>query len=616
MSLSDLAPQLAPNLTAQTLPERAHAVQFYEDEAFLLETVGEFIGSALRSGSAGIVIATRAHLDALELHWRAAGIDLDAACGRGQYVPLEANETLQKLLLDGWPQERRFLDVVEPVIASACQRYPAVRAFGEMVGLLCTEGKHGAAVQLEELWEALTRRHTFSLLCGYPMSQFALSGHAQPLLDVCQQHTHVVPAESYASVEDSRERLLMIAQLQQKARALEREVQARTAAERILAARENELREASRRKDEFLATLAHELRNPLAPIRNAVEILRVAEFDRTVSASARQLIERQVKQLVRLIDDLLDVSRITQDRLELRKERLELAAAVQLALETSTPLLEGKGHHVTVNWSRVPLYVDADATRMSQVFGNLINNSAKYSRPGSSISVTLTKEHEHAVVSVTDTGYGIPAEMLPRVFDMFQRVNRGPEHLQDGLGIGLTLVKRLVELHGGHVDARSDGVDLGSTFTVCLPLWRAPAVESPAIGSHPDRAAAARVISRRILVVDDNRDSANSLAMVLSLDGHDVRRAYDGVDALEIAPQFCPEVVLLDIGMPRLDGYAVARELRRQAWASEVVLVALTGWGQVEDKRRATEAGFDGHLVKPVKPDDLRDLLRDLRVRT
>jgi signal transduction histidine kinase/CheY-like chemotaxis protein len=615
MSVSDITAYLAPTVSSQPLRERSHAVQFYDNDEYLLGSVSEFIGVALRGGGAGIVIATREHLEVLASGWRAEGIDLETARERGQYVALEAADTLEKLLLDGWPQERRFAEIVEPLIARAARCHPAVRAFGEMVGLLCAQGWHGAAVRLEELWEEITHRHAFSLLCAYPMSGFGISTDAQPLLEVCRRHTHVLPTERYASIGAPRERLLMITQLQQKARALEREVQARTAAERVLARQENDLREVGRRKDEFLATLAHELRNPLAPIRNAVEILRVAEHDRAVSARARQLIERQVKHLVRLLDDLLDVSRITQDRLELRRERMDIAAAVQLGLETSTPQIESKQHRITINWSRVPLYVEADATRMAQVFANILNNSAKYSRNRSSITVTLRREADRAAVEVTDTGYGIPAEMLPRIFDMFQRVNRGSEHTQDGLGIGLTLVKRVVELHGGDVEARSEGPDLGCTFTVRLPLWRESAEEqpSPALSSRPRAGSFAP--RRRILVVDDNRDSATSLAMMLSLEGHDVRRAYDGVDALEIARQFHPEVVLLDIGMPRLDGYAVARELRGQLWARGVLLIAVTGWGQEEHKRRTSEAGFDGHLVKPVKPEVLRDLLEELRVR-
>jgi signal transduction histidine kinase len=370
-------------------------------------------------------------------------------------------------------------------------------------------------------------------------------------------------------------------------------------------------RDADRRKDEFLATLAHELRNPLAPIRNAVEILRLTEADPAAAASARQLLERQLKQLVRLIDDLFDVSRITQGRLELRKEKLDLAVALKMAVETSRPLIETRQHTLHVSAQPDAFFVDADATRIAQVFANLLNNSAKYSPPGSSITARIAREGSDAVVTITDNGVGIPQAALSRVFEMFERVDRESDVTPDGLGIGLTLVRRLVELHGGTVTAQSEGLNCGSTFSVRLPLWLAASLPEEVHATPPEtQEGTAR---RKILVVDDNRDSAMSLSLLLELDGHDVRRAYDGIEALEIADDFRPEVTLLDIGMPRLDGYGAARELRRRDWAKGSLLVALTGWGQQEDKRMAREAGFDHHMVKPVDPDALRRLLIDPR---
>jgi signal transduction histidine kinase/ActR/RegA family two-component response regulator len=370
------------------------------------------------------------------------------------------------------------------------------------------------------------------------------------------------------------------------------------------------LREADRRKDEFLATLAHELRNPLAPIRNAVEIMRLAQADPIATANARRLVERQLKHLVRLIDDLLDVSRITQGRLELRREKADVAIALRMALETSRPLIEAKSHSLHVDLPPQPLFVDIDVTRMAQVFANLLNNSAKYSAPGSAIAVRLFAAGDEAVTTFSDTGIGIPPGMLDRVFEMFARVTRAGESTPDGLGIGLTLARRLVELHGGQVTAHSEGLNRGSTFTVRLPAWQ-PATSATSVTAHTraETAVAAESARRRILIADDNRDAAMSLALLLEMEGHDVRRAHDGVEALEIAEAFRPDVVVLDIGMPRLDGYGAARELRARPWAQKVLLLALTGWGQQEDKRLAREAGFDHHLVKPVDPDALRELL-------
>ncbi|MGQ0834156.1 MAG: hybrid sensor histidine kinase/response regulator [Gammaproteobacteria bacterium] len=373
---------------------------------------------------------------------------------------------------------------------------------------------------------------------------------------------------------------------------------------------EEALRNADRRKDEFLATLAHELRNPLAPIRNAVQVLQLAEGDRGMAATARSMIERQLKQLVRLIDDLLDVSRITQGQIELRREPVDLAAILQLALETTRPLLETRQHRVHVIWPQEPLCVDGDPTRLAQVFANLLHNSAKYSDAGGQITIAAMRDGAQALVKVADSGAGIASDMLPRVFDMFTRATRSVTGGQDGLGIGLTLVKRLVELHGGTVEAQSEGLGKGSVFSVRLGLAQAPSPSSlPGAAGERVTMSGEGAVGGRVLVVDDNHDAAASLALMLDLNGYEIRTASDGIEALEIAETFRPEFVVLDIGMPRLDGYQTAREIRARPWGKSVTLLALTGWGQEEDKRRALEAGFDYHLTKPVDPQLLQRLL-------
>ena len=424
-------------------------------------------------------------------------------------------------------------------------------------------------------------------------------GHPDPGIFTDRSERLVAGIASQAAIAIDNARLFQAAQ---------QEIAERRRAEAKLRESEEALRDADRRKDEFLATLAHELRNPLAPIRNAVEILRLTEGDPTAAASARQLLERQLKQLVRLIDDLLDVSRITQGRLELRKEKLDLALALRMAVETSRPLIESRQHTLHVSAQPETFFVDADATRIAQVFANLLNNSAKYSPPGSSISARIAREGDYALITVADNGVGIPQTMLARVFEMFERVDRDPGSHQEGLGIGLTLVRRLIDLHGGTVIAHSEGLNCGSTFIVKLPLAQTSSLPGEVVEATPAEAPASGN-RRKVLVVDDNRDSAMSLALLLELDGHEVRRAYDGLEALEIADDFRPEVTLLDIGMPRLDGYGAARELRQRDWAKDTLLVALTGWGQQEDKRLAREAGFDHHMVKPVDPEALRRLL-------
>ncbi len=367
-------------------------------------------------------------------------------------------------------------------------------------------------------------------------------------------------------------------------------------------------REASRRKSEFLAILAHELRNPLAPIRNGLQILRLAEDDKAAAAKARGMMERQLQHMSRLIDDLLDLSRIANGKIELRKQRIDIASAVQDALETSGPLIELLGHKLTVSIHPKPVYVDADRTRLAQIFANLLNNSAKFTPHGGHIWLAVEQEGSDVVVKVRDDGVGIPTEMLPKIFDMFTQVDSSLDRSQGGLGIGLNLVRGLVGMHGGRIEAHSDGPGMGSEFIVRLSV-----LFSPDRGYAQDKDGSTRCSSAyRVLVVDDNEDSADSLSMLLELMGHDTRTAYDGLAAVETATAFRPNVILLDIGLPKLNGYDACRRIREQQWEETVVIIALTGWGQDEDKCRSKEAGFNFHMVKPVDPAALEKLMAGL----
>jgi signal transduction histidine kinase len=368
---------------------------------------------------------------------------------------------------------------------------------------------------------------------------------------------------------------------------------------------EEALKDADRRKDEFLALLAHELRNPLAPLRNGLQVMHLAPGNAAAVEKARGMMDRQLAHMVRLIDDLLDVSRISRNKMELRRERLRLADAVASAVETVRPAVDAAGHHLTVTLPGEPIDLDADLTRLAQVFGNLLGNSAKYTPPGGHIRLTAEARGGEAVVTVADNGTGIPAASLPTIFDMFSQVDRPIERSTGGLGIGLALVKGLVEMHGGTVSAASEGQGRGSVFTVRLPLLRA---DAPSAGAaHPGPVSATP--ARRILVVDDNRDSAESMAMMLRLLGNEVAVAHDGVEAVEAAERERPDVILMDVGMPRLNGLDATRRIRERAWGREPVIIALTGWGQEGDRARSREAGCDGHLVKPVALDDLSKLL-------
>jgi CheY-like chemotaxis protein/two-component sensor histidine kinase len=373
---------------------------------------------------------------------------------------------------------------------------------------------------------------------------------------------------------------------------------------------EEALRDADHRKDEFLATLAHELRNPLAAVSNGVQLMRLANGDGPAIEQARAMMERQLSQLVRLVDDLLDVSRITRGKLQLCKERVELTRVLQQALESSGPLIGAAHHELTVTIPPERILVEADVNRLAQVFSNLLNNAAKYTPEGGRIWLKAERQGSDVVVAVRDTGTGIPPAMLPRIFEMFTQVDRPLERAEGGLGIGLTLVKRLVEMHGGTVEALSEGQGKGTEFVVRLPAILGTQTQQPATAKDETQPSGPRC---RILVVDDNRDSADSLAILLDLMGNEVATAYDGLEAIAVAESFRPDTILLDIGLPRLNGYETARRIREQPWSKGVVLIALTGWGQEEDRRRSREAGFDQHLVKPIDPAMLRALLAGLQ---
>ena len=367
---------------------------------------------------------------------------------------------------------------------------------------------------------------------------------------------------------------------------------------------EQALRSADRRKDEFLATLGHELRNPLAPILNSLEILKLSgAFDDDRTRQACAVMERQVHHLNRLVDDLLEVSRITRGVIEVKKEPLDLTALVRAAIETSRPVLDNLRHELTVDFAPESMCVGGDPVRLTQVFANLLNNAAKYTNHGGRITVTTRQENGEAVVSVHDNGIGIAPALLLQVFDMFMQVDRSTRRSQGGLGIGLTLVRSLVGMHGGTVEAKSDGPGRGSEFTVRLPLL-VNALVSSGENRHIEPMPA-----RRILIVDDSRDGGESLAMLLRVLGAEVALAHSGRDALECVDTFRPDVVVLDIGMPGMDGYEVARRIRSNPANGHISLIALTGWGQDEDRKRSVAAGFNHHLVKPADIEQLRQLL-------
>ena len=371
-----------------------------------------------------------------------------------------------------------------------------------------------------------------------------------------------------------------------------------------------DLEQADRQKNEFLSMLAHELRNPLAPIRTGVDVLRLRGDNQPDVVWARDMIERQTTQLVRLVDDLLDVSRITGGKIRLEMESVDVAAIVATAIETSRPLIDEAGHELHVSMPDEMLSVNCDRLRLAQVLSNLLNNAAKYTRGGGSIWLSVNREEAEAVFRVRDNGIGIPPEMLSKIFELFTQVERSLDRSRGGLGVGLTLARRLIEMHGGRIDVASDGPGLGSEFTVRLPVVSAAVVETVATGDSSASEPTPRV-PLRILVVDDNVDAADSVAWLLRHQSHDVRTAHDGRSAIEMAAEFRPRVVVLDLGLPKVDGYEVSRRLRNSADTRDALIIAVSGYGQDEDRRRSTEAGFDYHFIKPVDFQTLLGVLRE-----
>jgi PAS domain S-box-containing protein len=375
------------------------------------------------------------------------------------------------------------------------------------------------------------------------------------------------------------------------------------------------LQAAVQTRDHFIAVLSHELRNPLAAFSSGLHLLKLAGGDPITAESSQEMMERQLKQMVRLVDDLLDVSRITTGKLELHKQPVELASVIQSSLEASRQAIDLGGHELTVTLPPDPILMDADPARLAQAFSNLLNNAAKYSEPGGHIWLSAERDGSEVTIRVRDAGIGISADKLPHIFEVFMQADTSWRRVQGGMGIGLSLVKEFIELHGGRVEAHSDGAGKGSEFIVRLSAQ--DAVGPVATGVElPTAPAKSREVQRRILVVDDNRDAAESLATMLRLMGHEVRTACDGETGVAIAAEFRPEVILMDLGMPRMDGFEAARRIRSEPWGSGPLLVALTGWGADDDRKRTQEAGFDRHLVKPVAPDALTELMAEIPTKS
>jgi signal transduction histidine kinase/CheY-like chemotaxis protein len=610
-----------------------HSLQFYDNERYLASAVAS---SLTRDGIGDdrlLIVATPAHNGAFAAELAKAGVDVQSLQAAGRVVFADARAMLDELIVDGLPDGRRFAERVGGLVRQLSGGKGAtVRAYGEMVDVLWRDGNIEAAHRLEDLWGELCATMPLTVLCGYGLDALAGDVTGAQFLRICRKHDHIAPAEGYTRAGTEAARALEVSRLQQRARALEAEIehrkeleaamrdalQARAEAEEAARELADRLRDNDRRKDEFIATLAHELRNPLAPIRNAVPLIRSPLESEEVRRAAIDVVDRQVRQMARLVDDLMDLSRVSTGRLDLRLAAVDVRDAVDAALETSGPAIAAAGQKLTVSVAADPVLVDGDLTRLGQVVSNLLNNASKYTDRGGHIAVEVENDAENgeAVVAVSDTGIGMTPELIGRVFDMFEQANDALDRSRGGLGIGLTLARRLVELHGGRIEATSGGLGRGSRFMFRLPLnEHVPAGPGKArLSTCADTPMESTEMSGlRVVVVDDNVDSAEAMSLLVRHYGHDVQVAHDGEHALRVAESHRPHVVLLDIGLPRVDGYEVARRLRTLPWASAIAIVAVSGWGQDSDRQRSREAGFDRHLVKPADPDELLKLLADVQ---
>ncbi len=592
-----------------------HFVRFYDADSLLLDEVVEFSREALNSGGCAILIATQAHLSAMSERLGLIGpVGEGASVARGGIVMIDAEVALAGFMVDGWPDEARFIETIGSLIAKAAAEVMngPVHAFGEMVAVLCAAGQYDAALRLEALWNALANHHSFRLFCAYPHGLFPNAEQSSIFEGICRAHTHVLPSELLTRTPASDTHRL-IAQWQQKAAALEVEVERRRAAESALRRREQQLERANRAKDEFLAMLGHELRNPLSPIVTALQLMHM--HPGAAALHELNIIERHVEHLVRLVDDLLDISRITSGKIELKKRTVPVEEVLKNAVEMASPLLEQRHHRLTMAL-QPDLAWTVDPTRLAQVVSNLLTNAARYTATGGTVRLTAWRDAGDTIaVSVQDNGIGIPKRMLPRVFDLFFQGKPGRDRTRGGLGIGLALVKSLVEMHGGRVSVVSAGPGRGSEFTIRVPA-ASPLRDA---GSHNGAAIPAETAvkppagkGRRLLLVDDNIDAVEALALFLSLYGHDVKTAHDPVSALRIVGEFDPEIAVIDIGLPVMDGYELIGRLRTALEGRACSFIALTGYGQDDDHRRSREAGFDRHLVKPVDPRQVLQIIDEL----
>lgn len=624
-----LAPAPFSDWSASSEPE--HFVSFYEADTFLLDSLSGFIGAGLREGDACIVVATKAHRDGLDEKLQVHGLDVAAARASGQYISLDAAETLSKFMVDGQPEPVRFAEAIGGLIARAAEGRSRVRIFGEMVALLWAEGNQGAAIRLENLWNDLHKTRPFSLFCAYPLKGFDADALAGGLSDVCTTHARVIPAESYSALTNADDRLRTIIQLQQKARLLEAEVAKHREAEGRLQAsliREQiaraEAENANRLKDEFLATVSHELRTPLNAIIGWSHMLRGDGLDKAMAARAVETIARNAKSQAQLIEDILDVSRVITGKLRLNIGPVDASSVINAAIDSVQLAADSKNIRLEVTLDPSARHVSGDASRLQQVVWNLLSNAIKFTPHGGRVEVRLERVDAHVEIKVSDTGEGISSDFLPFIFDRFRQADGTSTRRHGGLGLGLAIVRHLVELHGGTVHASSPGEGSGSTFTIRLPLASAHAraksgrPDTDSLWANEEAGASVKPLPTlegvQVLLVDDDQDTRNMLAAMLAEYRAIVQTAASAAEAFEVLQWYKPAVLVSDLAMPNEDGYTLIGKVRALEAESgqHIPAVALTAYVRIEDRARALSAGFNMFVPKPVEPDELITVIATL----
>ena len=628
---------LIPVSDTSKLHSGSHFVQFYDNEFFLLDSITQFISKGLKAGDSCVVIGTETHRNGLAAKLMGHGLDVVNDGLGDRYFAFDAQETLSRFLVNDVIDPELFRRVVGEIVTQVSKGGRHVRAFGEMVALLAGRGNFKAATQLEQLWNELQKKHEFSLFCAYSLSNFK-GQSSDALIDLCRQHTQVIPAESYNALTSDEDRLRAIVVLQQKANALESEIADRERAEQALRTATDDLKRlliseqlaraeaemANRMKDEFLATVSHELRTPLNAIIGWTHVLRIGKLDNEATDRAIETIDRNAKAQAQLVEDLLDVSRVITGKLQLNIGPVDTASIINAAIDSVQPAATSKAIQIEVTLDPAIRHISGDASRLQQIVWNLLSNAIKFTPAKGRVSVSLKRKESGVQISVSDTGRGIDPAFVPFIFDRFRQADTGTTRNFGGLGLGLSIVRQLVDLHGGTVEAHSDGEARGATFTITLPN-SVPETSEPRPGAQIKSSRwsnqppgtdipTTSITGKQILLVDDNDDTLKVLAEVLRERGAIVEVASSAREAIEVLDRFQAEVIVSDLAMPEDDGYSLIQAIRARETGERKLAqaIALTALVRVEDRARALSAGFNMFLPKPVQPNELINAIANL----